>query len=121
MKKIKTLASNLKIWFLKSKYHEEMIVIPIIIFLFYLCNYIFITMFPSGAFFDFISQIETIINNIVMYIIAITVANLTLRIIFPNIYDYLRNDFYNFKIEQKSTHAVAILITFIIAAAIIFG
>lgn len=119
--KLKTLWINSKTWFLNSKYHEEMIAIPIIIFIFYLCNYIFTAMFPNSAFFDFASQIETFLNNIVMFIIAITVANISISIIFPNIYKYLRNEFYNFNIEQKSTYAVAILIAFIIAAALIFG
>ena len=119
--KLKTLWINSKTWFLNSKYHEEMIAIPIVIFVFYLCNYIFTALFPNGAFFDFASQIETLINSVVTFFVAITVANISIRIIFPNIYKYLRNEFYNFNIEQKSTYAVAILIAFIIAAALIFG
>lgn len=119
--KIKTLWLNSKTWFLNSKYHEEIIAIPIIIFVFYLCNYIFTSFFPNGAFFDFASQIETLISGIVTFFIAITVANISLKFIFPNIYKYLRNEFYNFNIEQKTTYAVAILIAFIVAAALIFG
>jgi hypothetical protein len=108
-------------WFKNWKYKQEFITIPILLFIFYLCNYIFILLFPNNAFFDFASQIETIINNIIMFIIAITAANLSLQIIFPKIYKFLREDFYNFEfIEHKNTYAVAILICFIIAAALIF-
>ena len=108
-------------WLKNWEYRQEAIAIPILLFIFYIFNYIFITIFPNGGFFDFASQIETIINNIVMFIIAITAANLSLRIIFPKIYKFLREDFYNFEfIDHKNTYAVAILICFIIAAALIF-
>jgi len=108
-------------WFKNWKYRQEFIAIPILLGTFYLVNFIFTIMFPNSAFFDFASQIETIINNIVTFIVAIAVANLSIRISFPKIYKYLREDFYDFKfIEQKNTYAVAILIAFIIAAALIF-
>lgn len=112
------------IWFKNWKYKQEFIAIPLLLFVFYLCNFIFTLMFPNGAFFDFASQIETIFNNIVMFIIAITAANLSIQIIFPNIYKWLRGTFYDFNGDMdkktKSNYAVAILIAFIIAAALIF-
>ena len=115
---------KIKNWFINWKYKQEFITIPLLLFIFYLCNYFFQIFFPTGAYFDFTSQIETIINNIVMFIIAITAANFSIRIIFPNIYKWLREDFYEFNgtmdKKMKNNYAVAILITFIIAAALIF-
>lgn len=117
---MKNILLKIKNW----KYKEEMIAIPILLGVFYLCNFIFTIFFPSSAFFDFPSQVETIIHNIVTFIIAITSANLAIWISFPNIYNFLRTTFYDFNGEldkkTKSNYAVAILITFIIAAAIIF-
>lgn len=106
------------------KYKEEFIAIPILLTVFYFCNFLFAVIFPGSAFFDFPSQIETIVHNIVTFIIAITSANLAIWISFPNIYNFLRTTFYDFNGEldkkTKSNYAVAILIVFIIAAALIF-
>lgn len=117
---MKNILLKIKNW----KYKEEMIAIPILLGVFYLCNFIFTIFFPGSAFFDFPSQMETIIHNVVTFIIAITSANLAIWISFPNIYKWLRGTFYDFNGEMdselKSKFAVAILITFIIAAAIIF-
>lgn len=111
-------------WFKNWKYKEEIVAIPILLTVFYICNWIFTIIFPDSAFFDFPSQIETIIHNIVTFIIAITSANLAIWISFPNIYKWLRGTFYDFNGEMnkelKSNYAVAILITFIIASALIF-
>lgn len=114
-----------KIWnkFKNWKYHEEIIAISILLFIFYICNLIFTIMFPNSAFFDFVSQIETIINNIVTFVVAISVANISIWIIFPNIYHFLRKNFYDFNdicIEDKYKYSIYILITFIIASALIF-
>lgn len=111
-------------WFKNWKYRQEFIAIPILLGTFYIVNFIFTVIFPGSAFFDFPSQIETIVHNIVTFIIAITSANLAIWISFPNIYNFLRTTFYDFNGEldkkTKSNYAVAILIAFIIAAAIIF-
>ena len=111
-------------WFKNWKYKQEAIAIPILLFIFYVCNYFFTILFPNSAFFDFVSQIGTIVNNIIMFIIAITSANLAIYISFPNVYKWIRGTFYDFNGEMdknlKSKFAVAILITFIIAAALIF-
>lgn len=107
-------------WFQNWKYKQEIVAIPALLFIFYVCNYFFTFMFPNGSFFDFASQIETLVNNIVTFIVAITVANISLRIIFPKIYKYLRSEFYEFDFENRMNIAVAILITFIIASALIF-
>jgi hypothetical protein len=111
-------------WFKNWKYKEEIIAIPILLCVFYIFNFIFSLFFPNSAFFDFASQIETILHNILVFIIAITSANLAIWISFPNIYKWLRGTFYDFNGEMekklKSNYAVALLITFIIAAALIF-
>lgn len=121
---MKNILIKIKNWFINWKYKQEFIAIPILLGIFYLCNFIFTLFFPNSAFFDFPSQIESIIHNIVKFIVAITSANLAIWISFPNIYKWLREDFYNFNgtmdQKMKNIFAVAILITFIIAAALIF-
>lgn len=104
-------------------YKEEIIVIPILIFLFYILNYLFISVFPNGSFFDFASQMETLFFNILTYLISIWVAHFMIRITFPNVYKHLHKIYHNFeylRIKDKNIYAFATLFISILAAAIIF-
>ena len=132
MKKFKAFLAKFKNLINKIKqnktfqtYKEEMIAIPTLLFLFYLLNNLFIIMFPNGAFFDYVSQIETIIFKSVLFVIAMSAAHLALRISFPKIYKFLNEEIYHkFNEIEKNTarnYAVGFILVFIIASALIFG
>lgn len=105
-------------------YKEEIVVIPILIFIFYIINMSFINIFPNGAFFDFASQIETIFYSILKFLIAIWTAHFMIRITFPKIYYHLHNNIYhNFdklSTVHKNKYTVYILIAMLIVAGLIF-
>lgn len=104
-------------------YKEEIIIVPILIIIFYILNYIFISMFPNGSFFDFISQMETLFFNILTYLVTVWVAHFMIRITFPNIYKHLHEIYHVFNKltdKDKNIYAFATLFVSILAAAIIF-
>jgi hypothetical protein len=104
-------------------YKEEMIGIPILILMFYSINFLFISLFPNGSFFDFASQMETLFFNILTYLISIWISHFMIRITFPNIYKHLHKIYHNFeylRIKDKNIYAFATLFISILAAAIIF-
>jgi len=105
-------------------YKEEMVVVPLVILAFYLLNGLLISMFPHSSFFDFFSQIETIVSKIVLFVVALWVAHLSLRVSFPKVYKFLHEDFYqnfdSYTTEKKIEIAVKFILVFILAAALIF-
>lgn len=107
-----------------STYKEEMIGIPILILFFYMINFIFISIFPNGAFFDFASNIETIVYSILKYMIAVWAAHFMIRISFPIIYKHLHDKIYhnfdNLSDKDKNNYSVIILLIFILTAGLIF-
>lgn len=106
-------------------YKEEIIVIPTILLGFFLINQFFIFMFPTGAFFDYVSEIETLVNRALRVFVALFVAHLGLRMSFPAIYKYMHKKIYfNFNSlpeESKIKYSVIFIITFIITTALIFA
>lgn len=106
-------------------YKEEMLAVPMLLGGFWLFNRIFTLMFPNSAFFDYVSQIETIIFKIIVFIISVSTAHLALRLSFPSVYKFLNIEIYhNFNALPKITarkYAVAFILVFIIASAIIFA
>ena len=122
--KIKSVWSNfINSDFLKT-FKEEILVVPLILLGFYLFNTLMVTLFPNGAFFDFFSQMETVISKIFLFFVALWVAHLSLRVSFPKVYKFLHEDFYhNFEaipLEKKIEYAVKFILVFILAAALIF-
>jgi hypothetical protein len=132
IKNIKNLFLKIKNLFIKIKnsdfyktYKEEMIAIPLLLIGFYFFNSLMIKMFPQGAFFDFYSQIETIISKILLFIITLWSAHFALRISFPKIYKYLHDKIYhNFDSiseDKKIEYTIKFILVFILAAALVFG
>lgn len=107
-----------------KQYKEEIIAVPLLIVLFYIFNSIMIAIFPTSGFFDFYSQLENLVSNLVIMVVAVWTAHLAFRISFPKIYKYLKSNIYDFeKIseEKKVQYSIYLIITFIISSAIIFG
>jgi len=106
-------------------YKEEMIVVPLLILAFYLFNILMVTLFPRGAFFDFYSEIETIITKILIVAVSMWTAHLALRVSFPRIYKFLHDEllhkFDTLPQDKKLDYAVKFILVFILSAAIIFG
>jgi fructose-specific phosphotransferase system IIC component len=129
---MKKILTKMKYLWLKFKYtsfyqtyKEEMIVIPVLVLIFYFFNDYFITAYPQDAFYDFPSQVETIMYKILLFVVTLVVAHLALRITFPKVYQYLNKQIYHRfdQIENKEAnqYAVAFILAFIMSAAIIFG
>lgn len=107
--------------FLKT-YKEELLVIPMLMFGFYLLNWLLSSLYPNSAFFDFSSQMETIYFRLISVVVNFAFAWVALRITFPQVYSYLREEFYhNFEDlpgGTKRKYAVVILLVFILCAAL---
>jgi len=106
-------------------FKEEIIIVPLLLLAFYLFNQLLLLLFPQGAFFDFASQIETIVSKIVLYFITLWVAHLALKMSFPKIYKFLHDHIYfNFddiSKEKKIEYAIKFILVFILAAAFVFS
>jgi len=106
-------------------FKEELVAVPLLIIFFYLFNFLMITIFPHGAFFDFYSEIETIVSKIVIFLVALWTAHLSLRIAFPKIYKFLHDEVYqNFETlekDKKVEYTIKFILVFIIAAALVFA
>lgn len=106
-------------------YKEEMIIIPLIFLVFYVLNNFLVNKFPTGQFFDYLSEIETIFSKIVKFFVALWVAHLALRSSFPKVYKFFHDKFYHkfdeLTEDKKTNYTVAFIITLIIAAAIVFA
>lgn len=108
--------------FLKT-YKEELIAVPLLVFGFFILNRILSSLFPNSAFFDFSSQMETIYFRLVSVVLCFVFAWVTLRITFPQVYNYLRDEFYhNFEgltPEVKRKYAIRIFLVFVICVALV--
>ena len=106
-------------------FKEEMVAVPLLLLAFYLFNWLMIALFPQGAFFDFYSQIETIVSKIFLYIVTLCTAHLALMVSFPKIYKYLHDKIYhnfeNIPEEKKLDFTIKFVLAFILAAALVFG
>lgn len=125
MKKLNELWLKIKKSDFIQTYKEEIIAIPILLLTYYILNKIFIALFPNSAFFDFVSEIETIISRSIRVLVALFVAHITLRMSFPSVYKYLHQNIY-FKFEEldkkeKNKYSIAFIIVFIISTALIFA
>ncbi len=104
-------------------FKEELISIPALLIGFFLLNWILSSLFPNSAFFDFASQIETIAFRIVSFVVALSIAWFGLRIAFPQLYRYLKDEFYH-KFDQlpddiKRKYAIRFFLVFVICVALV--
>lgn len=106
-------------------FKEEMVAVPVLLLTFYLFNWLMVALFPQGAFFDFYSQIETIVSKIFLYAVTLWTAHLALMISFPKIYKHLHDNIYhkfeNIPEEKKLDFTIKFILVFILAAALVFG
>ena len=103
-------------------FKEELITIPILLTVFFGLNYLLGWLFPQGAFFDFFSEIENIVYAIVRFIVSVAVAWFGVRIIFPAVFRFLKDEFYtNFSSLEKHLKyiiATVIFLVFVLASSI---
>lgn len=103
-------------------FKEEMISISLLIVGFFCLNWGLGYLFPNSAFFDFASELETIAYSIVRFIVVLAFAWLGVRVIFPNVFKFLRDDFYTkFPTLDKNLKyilATVIFLVFVLAGSI---
>lgn len=105
-------------------FKEELIAVPLLLVVFYLFNGWLISMFPQGAFYDFYSQLETIMSKILLFAISLWVAHISLAISFPKIYKTLHDSMSRFNQisdEKKLDYTIKFILVFILASALIFS
>lgn len=106
-----------------NTFKEELLIIPLLLIAFFALNWGLSYLFPESAFFDFFSQIETIAFRVVSFVVALTIAWFGLRIAFPQIFRYLKDEFYqNFDDlpdELKRKYAIRFFLVFVICVALV--
>lgn len=104
-------------------FKEELISIPTLLVVFFLVNGLLTKYYPNSAFFDFPSQMETLVSKLISFVVLLTFAWIGLRITFPQLYRYLRVEFYhkfNELVEpDKRKYAVIIFLVFVLSMALI--
>ncbi|TLX73691.1 CHAP domain-containing protein [Labilibacter sediminis] len=107
--------------FIKT-FKEEMISISLLIIGFFCLNWVLGKYFPSSALFDVVSQLETVAYGIVRFIVVLAMAWVGVRVIFPNVFKFLRDDFYDkFPLLEKNLKyilATTIFLVFVLAGSI---
>ncbi len=124
MKKIKKVWYTFKRTDFFKTFKEELVAVPLLLIGFYFINVILMYLFPNGAFFDFFSQIETIIQKIVLLFISMWTAHLALRVSFPKVYKFLHDEVYekfnDIPKDKRIEYTIKFILTFILAAALVF-
>ena len=104
-------------------FKEELVSIPVLLIGFFLLNWLLSYLYPNSAFFDFASQIETIAFRVVSFILALSIAWFGLRIAFPQMFTYLKDEFYhNFEDlddDLKRKYAIRFFLVFVICVAMV--
>ncbi len=107
--------------FLKT-FKEEIISISGLLIGFFCLNWVLGHYFPNSAFFDFISEVETMFYGVVRFILVLALSWVGVRVIFPNVFKFLKGDFYkNFPTLDKNLKyilATAIFLVFVLASSI---
>lgn len=103
-------------------FKEEMISISLLFIGFFCLNWVLGHYFPNSAFFDFFSELETIAYGIVRFIVVLAMAWFGVRVIFPNVFKFLRDEFYDkFPYLEKNLKyilATVIFLVFVLAGSI---
>lgn len=104
-------------------FKQELISIPSLLVGFFLLNGILSRWFPNSAFFDFASQVETIAFRVLSFVIALAIAWMGLRIAFPQMYTYLKDEFYHkfgdLTEEDKRKYSIRFFLVFLICVALV--
>jgi hypothetical protein len=104
-------------------FKEELISIPLLLIGFWGLNYALSKLFPDSAFFDFASQMETIAFRVLSFVICLSVAWFGLRIAFPQLFIYLKDQFYhnfdNLPEDLKRKYAIRFFLVFVICVALV--
>jgi hypothetical protein len=105
-----------------STFKEETISVILLLTGFFILNRLLGTFFPNSAFFDFFSELETMLYGVVRFVLILAVSWIGVRIIFPNVFKFLRDDFYkNFPALDKNMKYIlgtVIFLVFILAGSI---
>lgn len=103
-------------------FKEELITGSALILAFFCLNWVLGKWFPNTALFDFVSEIETIFYSVVRFIIVLALGWFGVRVIFPNVFKFLKDDFYTkFPTLDKNLKyilATAIFLVFVLAGSI---
>lgn len=106
-----------------STFKEELVFIPLLILGFFILNYMLSAIFPESAFFDFFSQIETLAFRILSFVAALSIAWFGLRIAFPQMFRYLKDEFYHkfdsYDEDTKRKYSIRFFLVFVICVALI--
>jgi hypothetical protein len=104
-------------------FKEELLAIPLLLIGFYALNWALGSLFPNSAFFDFASQMETLFYRLVSVVICFVFAWAALRITFPQVYRYLREEFYHnfdhYAPQTKRKYALRIFLVFVLCVALV--
>ncbi len=105
-----------------NTFKEEIISVSLFLIGFFCLNWILGRFFPNSAFFDFVSELETIVYSILRFIVVLAFAWFGVRVIFPNVFKFLKDDFYTkFPTLDKNLKyilATAIFLVFVLAGSI---
>jgi len=108
---------------LLKSYKEELLSTIFLVLGFYYLNAWLLSKYPGGTYFEFSSMMETIFYRLVSVVICFVFSWAALRITFPQVYTYLREEFYhNFKeldAEIKRKYAVHIFLVFVLCVALV--
>ncbi|MBI9063314.1 MAG: CHAP domain-containing protein [Marinilabiliaceae bacterium] len=103
-------------------FKEEVVTIALLVAGFFCLNWVLGRYFPTSALFDFVSEIETMAYSIVRFIVVLAMAWVGVRVIFPNVFKFLRDDFYSRFPEldrnMKYILGTVIFLVFVLAGSI---
>ncbi len=103
-------------------FKEEIISISILVFGFFCLNWVLGKFFPNSAFFDFFSELENIFYGVVRFIVVLAVAWIGVRVIFPKVFKFLKDEFYTeFSTLDKNIKYIlgtAIFLVFVLSSSI---
>lgn len=103
-------------------FKEELSGIPMLLIGIFLFNWGLSRHFPNSAFFDFFSRMETIAFGVVHFIIVCTCGWIAVRIVFPNVFKFLKDEFYEgfpgLDKKLKYILGVVIFLVFVLAGSI---
>ncbi len=104
---------------------EELVAIPVLLLLVELLRFFIAKHFPHAALFDAPSELETFLVKFWQFIWITCSVWMLLRIVFPKIYKYLINEFYeNFDRQTKEFKlnvSIKLFITFLLAFVLLFS
>ena len=104
-----------------ATFKEEFVIYPLLIIGFYLINWGLSVAFPSGAFFDFFSVIETLYFGLLKTAIGIAIGMLLFRVSFPQVFKQMihyYHDFAGLTSTEKKIVTLILAILFLLLPAL---